>query len=488
MIFNGIYKNVDRLGRGSLSEIYKVLNKRDGKYYALKCIANPENDDDLRRKFDNEIKIMKNIKSKYMVNLIENFYDKYYESYCIVMELCDGNLRNLLNKYKPKGLPLELINKIFLQLNDVLKAMLKINCIHRDLKPDNILIKYTDNVNFDIKLTDFGLSKININAIIETHTEGRGTLLYEAPEIETGYYNNQCDLWSLGVFLYELYTNKYIFDSGNKKEIKNNRENGRIINETDNEMINKLIRKLIQVDINKRLNWEEYFNDDFFKQQIIKNNINKDEKNENQQIIKIKINVYKDNEIIKIYNGNKDIDEKNIKLFIDNKEIKNNINNLKKGNYIIIMIIEQIITNCEKMFYKCKNINEIEFIIFDTKNVTNMSHMFDGCSSLKNVNLNNFDTKNVTNMSYMFFGCSSLENLNLNNFDTKNVTNMSYMFYDCSSLKNLNINNFDTKNVTDMSHMFNNCKSLKNLNLNNFDTENVINMDGIFYGCDFRIS
>jgi serine/threonine protein kinase len=45
----------------------------------------------------------------------------------------------------------------------------------------------------------------------------------------------------------------------------NNRVKGRIVKETDNEMINKLIRKLIQVDINKRIGWEEYFNDDFFK-------------------------------------------------------------------------------------------------------------------------------------------------------------------------------------------------------------------------------
>ena len=71
------------------------------------------------------------------------------------MELCDSDLRKLLNEYQPKGLPLELINKIFLQLNDALKAMLEMNYIHRDLKPENILIKYTDNnnINFNIKLT-----------------------------------------------------------------------------------------------------------------------------------------------------------------------------------------------------------------------------------------------------------------------------------------------------------------------------------------------
>ncbi len=75
------------------------------------------------------------------------------------MELCDSNLRDILNKYKPKGLPLNIINKIFIQLNEALKTMRDNDYTHRDLKPENILIKYIDHNenNFDIKLTDFGL-------------------------------------------------------------------------------------------------------------------------------------------------------------------------------------------------------------------------------------------------------------------------------------------------------------------------------------------
>ena len=56
---------------------------------------------------------MKNIKSEYIVKLIDNFYDEIYDGYCIVMELCDSDLNEILNKYKPKGLPLELIKKYF---------------------------------------------------------------------------------------------------------------------------------------------------------------------------------------------------------------------------------------------------------------------------------------------------------------------------------------------------------------------------------------
>ena len=76
---------------------------------------------------------MKNIKNKYIIDLKEYFYDEINEGYCIVMELYDGNLRDILNKYKPKGLPLNIINKIFIQLNDALKAMRDKNYTHRDL-------------------------------------------------------------------------------------------------------------------------------------------------------------------------------------------------------------------------------------------------------------------------------------------------------------------------------------------------------------------
>ena len=172
MIFNGIYEVKGILGNGAYGEVFKVLNKKEYKFYALKAIKKKdpnENRDNFIKEHDDKIQIMKNIKSKYIVKLKENFYDETYEGYCIVMELCDGDLRKLLNAYKPKGLPLELIKKIFLQLNDVLKKMRKIDCIHRDLKPENILIKYIDKNKkiFDIKLTDFVFSATDIKSSIK---------------------------------------------------------------------------------------------------------------------------------------------------------------------------------------------------------------------------------------------------------------------------------------------------------------------------------
>ena len=77
----------------------------------------------IQKEFDNELNVMKALnktKNKYIIELKDNFFDETNIGYCIVMELCDGNLKDILEKYK-EGLPLNMINKIFIQLNEALK-------------------------------------------------------------------------------------------------------------------------------------------------------------------------------------------------------------------------------------------------------------------------------------------------------------------------------------------------------------------------------
>ena len=82
--------------------------------------------------YEKEIEVMKNIKSKYIVEYKDDFYDKTNDGYYIVMELCDGDLRKILDENKPKGLPLNMINKIFIQLNEALKTIIENGYSHRD--------------------------------------------------------------------------------------------------------------------------------------------------------------------------------------------------------------------------------------------------------------------------------------------------------------------------------------------------------------------
>jgi len=105
------------------------------------------------------------------VKYYEHFH--YTDKFVIVMELCDNSLQKILDERK-KGFTYEQIFNIMCQLNNTFKIMYKNKIIHRDIKLDNILIKYKDknnndsNINFIVKLTDYGISKQLKNTINTT--------------------------------------------------------------------------------------------------------------------------------------------------------------------------------------------------------------------------------------------------------------------------------------------------------------------------------
>ena len=178
-------------------------------------------------------------------------------------------------------------------------------------------------------------------------------------------------------------------------------------------------------------------------------------------------------------------------------------------NNIVILVWDTIVTNCNCLFYKCKDIKEIDLSHFDTSqtlwmggmfyectglnfinlsnlntsNVIDMNSMFYNCLSLKSLDLSSFDTSKVINIRLMFYNCNSLNKLDISNFDTSEVKNMNAMFYQCSTLNSINILNFNTSKVEDMSFMFYDCNSLNSLDISNFNTINVKNKVGMFYNC-----
>ena len=153
------------------------------------------------------------------------------------------------------------------------------------------------------------------------------------------------------------------------------------------------------------------------------------------------------------------------------------------GTYEIIYIFHNLVNATNLMFYRCKEINDLDLSNFNTENVINMSGMFENCLGLKKINLNNLNTEKVTDMSWMFNECTLLTNLDLSSFKTDKVQNMGKMFNRCKSLTNLSLSNFNTENVTNMQFMFWKCKSLIKLDLSNFNTEKVENMQGMFSKC-----
>ena len=204
-------KIIKELGHGSFGKVYLV--EYHGEKYAMKEISK----EDLARSAEEDRLIeavKKEIDIQKMMSQFENSVkvflncedDKYY---IFILELCDDSLLDLL-KEKNK-LTVEEILHLMKGLNKVFKYMIKIGIVHRDIKPENILIKYVDDsrTKYIPKVADYGISRTLKDGLAKTEV---GTPEYRAPEItRQDYYDNKCDLFSIGVMLYKCYFNSYPF-------------------------------------------------------------------------------------------------------------------------------------------------------------------------------------------------------------------------------------------------------------------------------------
>ena len=117
-------------------------------------------------------------------------------------------------------------------------------------------------------MSDYGISNrlLTLTGKFSTHV---GNLLIMAPEIlKMEPYNEKCDLWSLGVNIYQLYTKKIpynsTFEMGILKEIKEKKQSVLDIIPEEDALLKDLLSKLLVEDPEKRISWEEYFAHPFF--------------------------------------------------------------------------------------------------------------------------------------------------------------------------------------------------------------------------------
>ena len=141
----GKYEKKELIGSGTYGNIFKGVDKKTGNYVAIKEITKMK----ANNTFLKEIEIMSKLKNENCISLKETFdtNDFFY----IVMELCICNLEECI-KMREKGLSINEIKQVLLQINNTLKLMLKQNLIHRDLKPSNILISLNKIDNCLFKL------------------------------------------------------------------------------------------------------------------------------------------------------------------------------------------------------------------------------------------------------------------------------------------------------------------------------------------------
>ena len=200
--------------------------------------------------------------------------------FTIVMELCDKNLSKLLTEKINNTKNAFSVNEIYdimRQLNTTFKIMKENKIIHRDLKLENVLIKYNnDNSgNYTVKLADYGCSK-RLNSLSRNYClSNAGTLIYMAPEIlNQKQYNYKCDLWSLGIIIYRLkFVNSPILGATEQALINSLRYfDNKKLKSTGNKDLDDLISHLLVKEPNDRYGWEEYLNHPFFKSKSIYDN------------------------------------------------------------------------------------------------------------------------------------------------------------------------------------------------------------------------
>ncbi len=206
---NDFYVLDEIIGKGSFGYVFKARRKKDDAVFAVKAMLPSFGDSYSAASFKNEMRLAEAVKGD---NIIQYEFVHSGEAYpelppYIVMEYADGGTLTQQLKHRQQiGKPLELVEllDIFRQLAH---GMDEINrtLVHRDIKPDNILL-----CGNTLKISDFGLSRIAIEGTRMLTFKGWGTPLYMAPEAwDYGKNTIQMDIYSMGIIFYELATFRY---------------------------------------------------------------------------------------------------------------------------------------------------------------------------------------------------------------------------------------------------------------------------------------
>lgn len=248
------YILLERLGTGATAIVYKAQNIKNKSIVALKLIHKHLFQEPwFQERIKNEIEINKILAHPNIVKLVD--YNLEGDQIFLAFEFVEGKSLSKIMQEKKK-LQLNEALDIWMQILEALDYAHQKGVIHRDLKPDNILIKQDKTV----KITDFGISK-KIDTTLNLTQDFVGTPWYMSPEqIKNQKVDNRSDIYSLGVIVYQMLTGKLPFETSEniyavfKAHMFDNPVSTNLI--FDNSYIppdiEKIIRKMVEKDPKKR--------------------------------------------------------------------------------------------------------------------------------------------------------------------------------------------------------------------------------------------
>ena len=502
------YEVIGIVGEGAYGIVYKCRNKETNKYVAVKKFKETE-DELVQKTMKRELAMLQMLRHENVVEFQEAFVSK--GNFFLVFEYVEKNLLEVLEE-SPKGLSPKLIKSFVFQMCKAVSYLHKNNMIHRDVKPENLLI----DENLNLKLCDFGFArKIKLNKQnnnVDTMTDYVATRWYRSPELllSGGIYGPEVDYWAIGCIMGELADGNPMFPGENEvdqldciiKILGNLPENlvnmyyeNPIYNEKELFKVKKpetlerrylgilsptaidFMKGLLELDPSKRLNDDTVFKHKYFS--IFMNNEDDNNKNINNNINNNLSSNSNNNHIKELKNNlmNKTIinkDENSIKKKIDknhifelsntnmNNNINYNINNNTK------FIAKNIIKKNKETDAKGSNTIPAKVI----NNTTNINIINYNCYNNNSLNKNNIQIQkkilDITqkNQVKSLTNHDSIDNINKSKEINPNLT-----------VFNSNENIFANKNnnITTQKKSNNFTKSMISFNNININSKNIGN-------------
>ncbi|CEM02722.1 unnamed protein product [Vitrella brassicaformis CCMP3155] len=222
-----VYRREERMGQGQFGVVYKVVERVSG---AVRCckIVRKQRSISTPEHFRQEVDSLLALNHPSVVRLLECFED--YQNLYMVFEMLEGShlLDILLRTFKEQQVvPEPRAARLMMSIMRAVAHCHARRIMHKDIKPENIMVTDESFDEAHTHLIDFGLSEMFAPGSDVWSSSSGGTPYYMAPEVFEKRFNYKCDIWSCGILLYLMLTGYLPFSAADRSEYR------RVVRETN---------------------------------------------------------------------------------------------------------------------------------------------------------------------------------------------------------------------------------------------------------------